>query len=239
MALYHDPALPPDLLPMSLVPGGSFAIGSPDDDADAFDDKKGGPRITLPDFYIGVYPVTQDLWALVLDGDDPSHFKGVRRPVEQVSWLDIVERFLPALQNLTGRDYRLPTEAEWEYAAKGGPHSEGYRYAGSDKLREVGWYSENSGNETHEVGLLYPNELGLYDMSGNVYEWVADTWVDNYRDMPKDGRARDSEDKGARRVIRGGNWVSGPRGCRSAYRYHSAPGYRADYLGFRLAFSPR
>ncbi|MDZ4702623.1 MAG: SUMF1/EgtB/PvdO family nonheme iron enzyme [Saprospiraceae bacterium] len=135
---------------MIFVKGGLFHMGG--DDPEAYPDEKPVHTVTVPDFYLGKFPVTQTLWKAVLDGDDPSYFKGDGHPVERVSWDDIAERFLPALRRITGKPYRLPTEADWEYAARGGMYAEGYLYAGSDKLTEVGWFTENSGGEPREVG---------------------------------------------------------------------------------------
>jgi len=222
---------------MVFVAGGSFLMG--DNDPAAYDNEKPVHTVTVPDFYIGKYPVTQALWKAVLDGDDPSHFKGDTRPVEQVSWNDIIDRFLPALQRITNNPYRLPTEAEWEYAARGGAQAEGYMYAGSDKLTEIGWFHENSSGETHEVGLLYPNELGIYDFSGNVSEWAEDHWYDDYMDAPADGSAWILRDKGAPRLYRGGSWAGNARDCRVSCRHQRyVPGYWKQNLGFRLACSP-
>ncbi|MBV6429412.1 MAG: Serine/threonine-protein kinase pkn1 [Haliscomenobacter sp.] len=143
----------------------------------------------------------------------------------------------PVFFNAKVGGFRLPTESEWEYAARGGKYSEGYRYAGSDRLKQVGWYDENSGKETHEVGLLYPNELGLYDMSGNVWEWCEDQWHGNYQGAPKDGSAWVDQKQGAARVRRGGGWYYYAQNCRSAYRTYSGPEYRDDDYGFRLVLS--
>ncbi len=133
--------------------------------------------------------------------------------------------------------FRLPSEAEWEYAARGGKYTEGYKYAGSDRLKQVGWYRENSGSKTHEAGLLYPNELGLYDMSGNVWEWCEDQWHSNYLGAPENGSAWIDRAKGVFHVYRGGSWYLFAQFCRAAYRNGSVPGYRNYDLGFRLALS--
>ena len=171
---------------MIAIQGGTFDMGS--DDNEASDYEKPVHKVTLSDYWLGEYPVTQAVWAYVMQGTDmadTAHFKGANRPVEQVSWDDIVEHFLPKLNALTkgvrpaGTEYRLPTEAQWEYAAKGGKYWKTYpvKYSGGDKLNEVGWYRENSHDETKPVGLKTPNLLGLYDMSGNVYEWCEDSAI--------------------------------------------------------------
>ena len=228
------PGIPPCRL--LHVPGGEFLMGSADDDKQAESNEKPAHRVRLDDFYLGEFPVTQDLWEAVT-GENPASFKGARRPMEQVSWNDIVQKFLPALREKTGHDYRLPTEAEWEYAARGGPfwESEPFRYAGSDRLEQVGWYAENSGHETHKVGLLLPNALGLYDMSGNVWEWCADTWHDDYRGAPPDGKAWVEGGDADRAVLRGGSWGNNEQVCRVARRYWSFRTVRVLNFGFRLA----
>ncbi|MBX2928063.1 MAG: formylglycine-generating enzyme family protein [Saprospiraceae bacterium] len=236
--------LPGYAFEMILVHGGAFRMGSPEGAEGAYDDEYPAHDVTVKDFYLGRYPVTQALWRAVALAvpefglePDPSGFKGDERPVENVSWNDIKKKFLPAIEKLTGRSFRLPTESEWEYAAQGGPyHAEGYQYAGSDKLREVGWYDDNSGNETHPVGLLYPNALGLYDMSGNVWEWCEDDWHSNYEGAPDDGSAWiERPERGGRRVRRGGSFFYGPQFCRVAYRLNDYPATRHDGGGFRLA----
>ena len=259
------------LLPVpGTEPDKPFMMGRPDDDpieADWEKNQKPAHPVHLSDFHMGQYPVTQALWRAVVEAEcsgfgeaeqkklqpEPSDFQGDMRPVEQVSW-DDVQVFLKKLNLLTDESrpantrYRLPSEAEWEYAARGGPHSEGYRYAGSDKLSEVGWFDSNSEKETHEVGLLMPNELGLYDMSGNVWEWCEDDWHDNYAGAPKDGKAWiDQPERGSACVLRGGGWRSTARNCRAAFRYSYAPDFRYSYApdfrwhdhGFRLVLAPQ
>jgi sulfatase modifying factor 1 len=244
---------------MIPVEGGRFQMGSPKDDVEALRYEKPRHEVTLGDFFIGKFPVTQGLWRAVATAPSegvtkshpltslkpsPSYFQGDSLPVEQVSWED-VKAFIQKLNNLTadtrptGYSYRLPTEAEWEYAARGGKyHQEGYRYAGSDRLKDVGWFEGNNDVETKPVGLKKPNQLGLYDMSGNVWEWCEDDWHDNYDNAPKDGSAWvDTPNRGSDRVFRGGGWNDTARYCRAAYRPFYAPDYRYDSVGFRLALS--
>jgi len=236
--------LPGYAFEMILVEGGAFRMGSQKDTEGAYEDEYPDHDVTVPDFYLGRYPVTRALWRAVAQAapefdldPDPSNFKGDERPVENISWDDIKEKFLPALEKITGRPFRLPSEAEWEYAARGGKHhAESYAYAGSDKLREVGWYDANSGNETQPVGLLYTNALGLYDMSGNVWEWCEDDWHGNYEKAPIDGSAWvDHPERGDYRVRRGGGSWPGPQYCRVASRFHGHPAHRFVSYGFRLA----
>ncbi len=219
-----------------LVEGGAFQMGSKDEEA--FEDEQLVHQVQVPDFYLGKYPVTQALWKAVMGGDNnPSNFQGDNRPVERVSWEDAHE-FLKKLNELTNQTYRLPTESEWEYAACGGTKSQGFKYAGSNKLKDVGWYDKNSYGETKPVGLKYPNELGLYDMSGNVYEWIEDDWHGNYDGAPTDGTAWLAVDRGSDRVVRGGGWGDGARGCRVSCRGNTGATGRGNDLGFRLALSP-
>jgi sulfatase modifying factor 1 len=230
----------PDGLSFTLMPvkGDSFQIGS--EDGGPFGYEKPPRLIRVKDFYIGTYPVTQALWKAVM-GNNPSFFAGDHRPVETVSW-DEAKVFIDKLNEKTGRVapglvYRLPTEAEWEYAARGGQLSKGYLYAGSDDLKEVGWYDENSHGETKPVGLKDANELDLYDMSGNVWEWVEDHWHDNYAGIPADGSAWTDGEEGSARVLRGGSWSHGSRGCRVAFRFRHWPDSRSGGIGFRLVLA--
>jgi len=227
----------PAPFPMIPVKGGSFLMG--DEHGDLWDACLPVHKVTVPDFYIGQFPVTQALWKAVMNGENPSNFQGDDHPVEQVSWDDITQQFLPELRKITGLHYRLPTEAEWEYAARGGKyHDEGYKYAGSDRLKDVGWFDENSDGGTKSVGQKSANQLGIYDMSGNVWEWCEDDWHGNYDQAPNDGRAWiDSPVRGTNRVYRGGSWFDGARHCRSANRYYWLPALRRITLGFRLALS--
>ena len=191
--------------------------------------------VIVPDFYIGRYEVTQNQWQAVM-GSNPSDFKGDNRPVEQVSWND-VQLFLDKLEEMTGQDYRLPTEAEWEFAASGGNKSRGYKFAGSNSVSSVAWYAMNSDYKSHPVGRKIPNELGIYDMSGNVWEWCSD-WYDSdyYRNSPK--KNPKGPDNGKYRVFRGGSWFRNAVHSRSAARSHYSPGSGSGDIGFRLVFDP-
>jgi formylglycine-generating enzyme required for sulfatase activity len=186
---------------------------------------------------MGKHLVTQALWEAVM-GNNPARFKGANHPVEQVRWEDIVNTFLPKLKTMTGKSYQLPSEAIWEYAARGGKHHSPCQYAGSNKLKEVGWYDDNSHGSTQPVGKKLPNELGIYDMSGNVWEWCSDWYgSDYYKNSPTDNPKGPSS--GSSRVLRGGGWVNSAQYCRSAYRYFLTPDYRSGTYGFRLVFVPQ
>ena len=189
-------------------------------------------KVTLSDYYIGETVVTQALWKAVM-GNNPSSFKGENLPVENISWHDGKE-FISKLNALTGKTFRMPTEAEWEYAARGGSKSRGYKYSGSNTLDDVAWYADNSGGETHEVGTKSPNELGLYDMSGNVWEWCSD-WHGNYSSSAQTNPK--GPDSGTRRAIRGGGWFSFARYCRCSRRGYNDPDERGNGLGLRLCLS--
>jgi len=231
---------------MISVKGGTFQMG-----------EKGIAEpvhsVTLSDFDIGKYPVTQKYWQEIM-GANPSKFKDCDDcPVENVSWNDVQEFLKKINARFPGKKYRLPTEAEWEFAARGGAQSKGFQFSGSNDLNEVGWFWENSGDKplsgdwklekltpnncrTHPVGRKKANELGLHDMSGNVWEWCAD-W---YGDYPSGAQTNPAgPDKGSDRVYRGGSWGLDARNCRVSYRYYYAPGYRSRILGFRLASSPQ
>ena len=210
---------------MVRVDGGSFMMGSDN----GYKDEKPVHSETVSTFYIGKTEVTQALWTAVM-GSNPSHHKGPNLPVEMVSWNDCQE-FIDRLNRITGRNFRLPTEAEWEYAARGGNRSRGYEYSGSNTLQSVGWYDDNAGNTTHPVGSKLDNELGLYDMSGNVWEWTSDLWSDSYSSYRKGGSS------GSFRVNRGGSYLNDAEYCRSADRDYDDSGARFRNLGFRLALS--
>ena len=214
---------------MVYVAGGTFQMGSNDGD----DNEKPVHSVTLSDYYIGQTEVTQELWQAVM-GSIPSYsgFKGAKNPVNDVSWNDCQE-FISKLNSLTGGRFRLPTEAEWEYAARGGNKSRGYKYSGSDYLGSVAWYKDNSGREVHPVGSKSANELGLYDMSGNVYEWCSD-WKGSYSSSPQTNPTGASS--GSDRVLRGGSYCDGESLCRSAYRSNYFPTYWCSFHGLRLAY---
>ena len=221
-------------LQMIAVQGGTFTMGcTSEQGSDCYGDETPTHQVTLSDFHIGKYEVTQAQWKIVMNGDNPSSFKGDNLPVESVSWNE-VQTFITKLNIMTGKQYRLPTEAEWEYAARGGRNSEGYKYSGSNTVGNVAWYMNNSGDKTHDVGTKSPNELGIYDMSGNVWEWCND-WYGSYSSSAKTNPQGPSS--GSYRVFRGGSWSGIAIGARVSYRGGSSPGYRGIDLGFRLACS--
>ena len=218
---------------MVQVDGGRFQMGgTPEQGSDADSYEKPVHEVTLSDYYMGKYEVRQSEWEAVM-GNNPSYFKGDDLPVENVSWEDCHE-FIGRLNALTGLSFKLPTEAQWEYAARGGSLSKSYKFSGSNDLEEVGWYGSNSGNYTHRVGEKQPNELGLYDMSGNVWEWCEDWYGDYSSDSQSDPIGAVS---GSFRVYRGGSRNSGARLCRVSYRLYNAPNRRNSFLGFRLVCS--
>jgi len=218
---------------MVFVKGGIFRMG--DSFGDGNKEEKPVHQVSVSDFYIGKYEVTQAQWVSIM-GSNPSHFAGCDNcPVERVSWLDVQE-FLAKVNELTGKSYRLPTEAEWEYAARGGQESRGSRYAGTNNINFVAWYSGNSGNKTHPVGQLEPNELGLYDMSGNVWEWTYN-WFDFYTDTPTPADNPSGPESGDFRIVRGGSWYGYIGGSRVACRGSDDPSNKRSYIGFRVAHS--
>ena len=206
--------------------------GTSEQGSDAYDDEKHTHSVTLSSYYICKYEVTQALWRAVM-GNNPSNFKGDNLPVECVSW-DDCQTFINRLNSYTGRNFRLPTEAEWEFAARGGNYSRHYKYSGSNYISDVAWYDGNSSYRTHPVGTKQANELGLYDMSGNVWEWCSD-WYGSYSSYSQNDPT--GPNSGSNRVKRGGSWSNGARGCRSTNRSNYAPGIRDDGLGLRLVLS--
>ena len=218
---------------MVYVSGGTFIMGATSEQgSEAYDDEKPKHSVTLSSFYLCKYEVTQALWRVVM-GENPSNFKGNNLPVEMVSW-DNCQTFISRLNNLTGKKFRLPSEAEWEYAARGGNRSRSYKYSGSNGLSDVAWYIDNSGSKTHPVGSKSPNELGLYDMSGNVSEWCSD-WKGTYSSSSQTNPT--GPFSGEYHVNRGGSWRGGVGLCRSSCRYSNSPDDRNGSLGLRLALS--
>ena len=217
---------------MVYVEGGTFTMGATSEQQNPDYDEKPTHTVSLSSFYIGKYEVTQALWKAVM-GSNPSNWKGDNLPVENVSWNDC-QTFLRKLNAMTGKNFRLPTEAEWEFSARGGNWSRGYQYSGSNVLSDVAWYDDNSGNKTHNVGTKNPNDLGIYDMSGNVWEWCQD-WKGSYSSSvqtnPKGPRS------GSDHVNRGGGLDSYAWRCRVAARNGAWPGIGCYHLGLRLALS--
>ena len=215
---------------MIKVEGGTFKMGATSEQgSDAYGDESPVHSVTLPDYYIGETEVTQELWKAVM-GKNPSSFKGDQKPVENVSWHDC-QNFIKRLNELTGKNFRLPTEAEWEYAARGGNKSKGYKYSGGNDINEVAWYKGNS-SHTHDVKTKSPNELGVYDMSGNVFEWCKDCfgyYSSSSQTNPK------GPSSGPSRVLRGGGWLDYAWSCRVSNRYNDKPGDWNSNSGFRLA----
>ena len=216
------------LFKMIAVKGGTFQLGSDD----WYDNEKPVHQVTLSDYYIGETEVTQELWSAVM-GSNPSDFTGnMQRPVEKVSWNDC-QTFISKLNRLTGETFRLPTEAQWEYAARGGYKSKGYTYSGSNEIDEVAWYGlDPSSSTTHPVKTKAPNELGIYDMTGNVYEWCSD-WYGSYSSAAQTDPTGPST--GSNRVYRGGCWLNFATYCRVAERSFIGPAYSFNGLGLRLA----
>lgn len=215
------------------IKGGLFSMGCTTEQKDCGGNEK-EHWVRLSDYQLGKYEVTQAQWRAVMNRNR-SGFNCDRCAVQGVNWND-VQLFIGELNRITGKEFRLPTEAEWEFAARGGVKSTPTLYAGSYSIDKVAWYSENSGRKTHPVGELAPNELGLYDMSGNVREWCSDlygkyTVQANAVENPQGAKS------GSSRVLRGGGWNSRPRNCRVANRDDYDPAIADFYLGFRLAHS--
>ncbi|MGM9795318.1 MAG: formylglycine-generating enzyme family protein [Candidatus Aphodosoma sp.] len=224
---------------MVYVEGGTFTMGATTEHTtEADSDERPTHKVTLSDYYIGETEVTQALWNAVM-GTNPSYFAGNNNPVEQVSYTDCIE-FINKLNEmfsgqLNGMKFALPTEAQWEFAARGGNKSRGYKYSGSSFIGDVAWDGNNSDSKTHPVAQKKPNELGLYDMSGNVWEWCRD-WYGSYSSSPQINPMGPTS--GSYRVFRGGSWYFNASSCRVSYRGSGYPSYRYNYLGFRLALFP-
>ncbi len=238
---------PPEILERALheleenmvwIEGGEFMMGSPKDEKGRFESEGPLHEVRLDGLYVSPTPITQAQYEAIM-GKNPSHFKGAVRPVESVSWGDATA-FCAELSKrtaYTGREYALPTEAQWEYACRAGRQAAYHFGDNPDRLGDYTWYGENSGGKTHPVARIKPNLWGLYDVYGNVWEWCSDHWHDNYEGAPKDGGAW-TEAEDSLRVMRGGSWRSGPSHCRSAYRRSSSPGSRDNGLGFRVVAVP-
>ena len=215
-----------------LVKGGNFQMMG-DSFGDEYPDEKPVHEVSVSDFYIEKFEVTQGQWKKVM-GENPSHFqKGDNYPVENVSWNDVQE-FIRKLNQKSGKKFRLPTEAEWEYAARSGGKREKWAGTSSEsELENYAWFSSNSGSSTHPVGQKTPNGLGLYDMSGNVWEWCEDWYDENYyKNSPRENPR--GPDNGQYRLLRGGSWGDFPWNVRASNRGGSVPTYRDGFSGFRL-----
>ncbi len=218
---------------MIPINGGTFTMGSTSEQGnDAAYGEKPAHQVTLSDYYIGETEVTQEFWQAVMGSNPSPHFTGnLQCPVEKVNWNDC-QTFIAKLNELTGMRFRLPTEAEWEYAARGGNASKGYMYSGSNDIWPVAWYYVNSNGTIHPVKTKKPNELGIYDMSGNVSEWCAD-WYGSYSSSAQTNPIGPSS--GSYRVQRGGVAGGDERSCRVAHRDYAVPDVRWGYYGLRLA----
>ncbi len=217
---------------MVEVKGGTFTMGATaEQGSDVESYEKPAHRVTLSDYYIGKTEVTEGLWRAVMGSNPSKYMKGDNYPVEYVSWNDC-QTFITKLNSLTGETFRLPTEAEWEFAARGGTMSRGYKYSGGNTLSDVAWYFGNSGSAKHPVATKAANELGIYDMSGNVYEWCQD-WYGSYSSAAQTNPTGPSTS--SRRVDRGGCWADDARGCRVSDRDSDTPSFRNIFLGLRLA----
>ena len=216
-------------LKMIYVEGGSFMMGSPNSD---YKDERPSHKVKLDSFYIGETQVTQALWSAVME-INPSNFEGEDLPVERVSW-EYCQKFIKQLNIVTGRTFALPTEAQWEFAARGGKKSKGYKYSGANKISDVAWYKSNSSDKTHDVAEKKANELGLYDMTGNVWEWCEDWYEENYYEKSPLENPK-GPNSGTRRVLRGGSSFRNSDDCRVFYRAKCEPDYRISRgFGFRL-----
>ena len=218
---------------MVKVEAGTFKMGATSEMENPYSWEQPVHQVTLTrDYYICKYEVSQALWKIVM-GSNPSNLKGDNLPVEQVSWNDCQE-FISKLNSMTGKKFRLPTEAEWEYAARGGRKSRGYQYSGSSNISNVAWYENNTGSKTHPVGTKQANELGIFDMSGNVWEWCQDlhgSYVSSSQTNPSGANS------GSDRVCRGGSCYYDARNCRSSCRGYGSPGGCSCGLGLRLVLS--
>jgi formylglycine-generating enzyme required for sulfatase activity len=232
-------------LEMIAIPGGTFWMGSPANEAERGDNESPQHQVTVPSFFMGKYPLTQAQYQAIM-GKNTAYFKGNNRPVENVSWDDAV-RFCQKLSQRTGKNYRLPSEAEWEYACRAGtktPFSFGDNIT-TDLVNYNGTYPYKSApkgkyrEQTTDVGTFPPNPFGLYDMHGNVWEWCEDDWHENYIDAPTDGSAWNSQSGSNTKLLRGGSWNYYAGYCRSASRFRLSRDFRYNDCGFRVVSSFR
>ncbi|WP_442948684.1 formylglycine-generating enzyme family protein [Nostoc sp.] len=235
------------VLEMLAIPGGQFLMGSPENEPEREDSESPQHTVTVQPFFMGKFPVTQSQWAIVaalkkvnIDlNPEPSNFKGANRPVEQVSWDDAIE-FCARLSNKTGKTYRLPSEAEWEYACRAGTTTPFYfgETITTDLANYHGNYTYNSGpkgesrGQTTDVGKFPPNPFGLFDMHGSIWKWCQDAWHENYKGAPTDGSTWVSDND--YRLLRGGSWNYIPGHCRSAFRGYNARDARNNRVAFRV-----
>ncbi|MEM9273121.1 MAG: formylglycine-generating enzyme family protein [Cyanobacteria bacterium P01_F01_bin.143] len=237
---------------MMLIPGGDFMMGAPESELNSSDNERPQHQVSVPTFFMGKYPVTQAQWQAIM-GNNTSRFKGDKRPVENISWNNAQE-FCQRLSQRTGRKYRLPSEAEWEYACRAGTTTPFYfgetittdlaNYRGTDN-QEYKWsgsYGEGPKGKYRQETMTVDkfgiaNNFGLCDMHGNVWQWCLDHWHDNYQNAPRDGTAWVSEGDSNRRLLRGGSWDYIPINCRSAARYYVNPEIAFNDIGFRIVCS--
>lgn len=217
---------------MVTINGGTISIGATYEQENPMDREYPIHEVTISSFKLSRYEVTQEQWQAVMT-ENPSHNIGANRPVDNVSWNDC-QRFINRLNQLTGKNYRLPTEAEWEFAARGGNNSRNCQFSGSDYADGVAWHSGNSGNTSHDVGQKQPNELGLYDMSGNVFEWCSD-FYGNYSYGHQYDPTGPSSSSSNQHVGRGGGYNLGAKFCRVSGRTPGKANYKSTSLGLRLA----
>ncbi|ALB42132.1 hypothetical protein AA650_18225 [Anabaena sp. WA102] len=233
------------ILEMVAIPGGTFIMGSPENEEGRTSDESPQHQVTVPPFFMGKYPVTQKQWRAVaaLGKVNPSYFKGDNLPVDCVSWNDAQE-FCARLSRMANKTYRLPSEAEWEYACRGGTTTPFYcgETISTDLANYHGNYTYGQGQKgqyrekTTEVGIFPANPFGLYDMCGNVWEWCEDGWHENYINAPTDGSAWTSLSS-QRKLLSGGSWIYDPAYCRSAFRHYYYLVYDYDNIGFRVVCS--
>jgi formylglycine-generating enzyme required for sulfatase activity len=216
---------------MVQVEGGTFIMGcTAEQGEDCRDNELPAHSVTLNSFKISKYEITQKQYESVMGTNPSNNANGDNYPVENISW-DDAQEYCRRLSDSTGKQYRLPTEAEWEYAARGGNQSQGYKYSGSNNLNSVGWYYDNSGSNSSTVGQKSPNELGIYDMSGNVWEWCSD-WYGAYSAEVQTNPTGPSS--GSHKVRRGGGWDGGAASCRVAIRDYGISNGGNDIVGFRV-----